>query len=220
MSSWISTVFPTPAPPKSPIFPPFWYGQSKSTTFIPVSSISCDVACSSKLGAGLWIAHFSSVCGGSTSSIGSPSTLNILPSVFSPTGTEIGAPVAIASMPRTRPSVGPMAIHLTVSSPRCCATSTTSFPPFFSGTSTASFISGRLPSENLISRTALITCMILPTFLSAIYSFSFFFNSYDTLAFLAIHRHTCLPSHDRICMYHSIALAPAIISVSSCVIEP
>ena len=160
----MSTVFPTPAPPKSPIFPPFWYGQSKSTTFIPVSSISCDVACSSKLGAGLWIAHFSSVCGGSTSSIGSPSTLNILPSVFSPTGTEIGAPVAIASMPRTRPSVGPMAIHLTVSSPRCCATSTTSFPPFFSGTSTASFISGRLPSENLISRTALITCMILPTF--------------------------------------------------------
>ena len=31
----------------------------------------------------------------------------------------------------------------------------------------SSFISGRLPSENLISRTALITCMILPTFLSA-----------------------------------------------------
>ena len=33
--------------------------------------------------------------------------------------TEIGAPVASASIPLTRPSVGPRAIHLTVSSPRC-----------------------------------------------------------------------------------------------------
>lgn len=32
ISSIISTVFPTPAPPKSPIFPPLWYGARRSTT--------------------------------------------------------------------------------------------------------------------------------------------------------------------------------------------
>ena len=36
----------------------------------------------------------------------------------------IGPPVASAVMPRFSPSVGPMAIQRTVSSPRCCATST------------------------------------------------------------------------------------------------
>ena len=34
------TVFPTPAPPRSPIFPPLAYGANKSITFIPVSSTS------------------------------------------------------------------------------------------------------------------------------------------------------------------------------------
>lgn len=29
----IRTVFPTPAPPKSPILPPFWYGARRSTTY-------------------------------------------------------------------------------------------------------------------------------------------------------------------------------------------
>lgn len=32
MSSMISTVLPTPAPPKRPIFPPLWYGARRSTT--------------------------------------------------------------------------------------------------------------------------------------------------------------------------------------------
>ena len=108
-------------------------------------------------------------------SMGFPRTLNIRPSVFSPTGTLIGAPVAIASIPLTRPSVEPMAIHLTVSSPRCCATSTTSSPPSFKGILMASLISGSLPPVNLMSRTALIICVIfpeqvsLPVFISAIF---------------------------------------------------
>ena len=80
--------------------------------------------------------------------------MNIRPNVSSPTGTDIGAPVATASMPLTRPSVGPMAIHLTVSSPRCCATSITSLAPSLVVTSIAELISGRLPSVNLTSRTA------------------------------------------------------------------
>ena len=137
---------------------------------IPVSSISVCVACSSKLGAFLWIGAYSTFVGASFSSIGSPSTLKIRPSVASPTGTEIGPPVATASMPRTSPSVGPMAIHLTISSPRCCATSTTSFPPSLRVISTASLISGKCPSENLRSRTAPITWVIFPIFLSAIFS--------------------------------------------------
>ena len=46
---------------------------------------------------------------GPLSSIGSPSTLKMRPSVSGPTGTVIGAPVSHASMPRRRPSVVAMA---------------------------------------------------------------------------------------------------------------
>ena len=107
--------------------------------------------------------------------MGLPSTLNIRPRVFSPTGTLMGEPVATASMPLFSPSVVPMAIHLTVSSPRCCATSTTSSPPSLRGILIASLISGSLPSVNLMSRTALMICVIFPeqllllVFISAIF---------------------------------------------------
>ena len=47
----ISTVLPTPAPPNSPILPPFEYGSIKSITLIPVKSTSDDVERSSNLGA-------------------------------------------------------------------------------------------------------------------------------------------------------------------------
>ena len=110
-----------------------------------------------KLGALRWIGSFFSVFGASLLSIGCPRTLKILPSVCSPTGTMIGPPVATASMPRTRPSVGPRAMHLTVSSPRCWATSTVRTPPSFVVISMASLISGSPPWGNLISRTALMT---------------------------------------------------------------
>ena len=59
-------------------------------------------------------------------SIGSPSRLKIRPSVASPTGTVIGAPVSITSTPRARPSVVSIATARTRSSPRCCWTSHTS----------------------------------------------------------------------------------------------
>ena len=48
------------------------------------------------------------------------------PSVMSPTGTLIGPPVSMTSMPRERPSVESMATARTRSSPRCCCTSQTS----------------------------------------------------------------------------------------------
>src|SRR5437016_6058931 len=40
MSSWMSTVLPTPAPPKRPILPPRTYGAIRSMTLMPVSKIS------------------------------------------------------------------------------------------------------------------------------------------------------------------------------------
>jgi len=162
INSWMSTVLPTPAPPNKPILPPFWYGHKRSITLIPVSKISDSVDCSSKEGAFLWIGSYSFTFGGSFSSIGSPRTLNIRPNVSSPTGTQIGAPVATASMPRTRPSVGPMAIQRTVSSPKCCATSTTSLSPSCRLMWIASLISGRFPSWKRISSTAPTIWVITP----------------------------------------------------------
>ncbi len=45
------------------------------------------------------------------------------PSVFGPTGTEIGAPVLITFMPRRSPSDEPSAMVRTTPSPSCCCTS-------------------------------------------------------------------------------------------------
>ena len=47
------------------------------------------------------------------------------PSVASPTGTVIGPPVSMTSVPRDRPSVVSIATARTRSSPRCCCTSQT-----------------------------------------------------------------------------------------------
>jgi hypothetical protein len=55
ISSWMSTVLPTPAPPNRPILPPLANGQSRSTTLMPVSKTSVIACCSSKVGAGRWI---------------------------------------------------------------------------------------------------------------------------------------------------------------------
>ena len=47
----------------------------------------------------------------------SPSTLNIRPRTPSPTGTEMGAPVAVTAMPRPSPSLGESMMQRTVPSP-------------------------------------------------------------------------------------------------------
>ena len=52
ISSWMSTVLPTPAPPKRPTLPPFTYGARRSMTLIPVSKISTVGSSSSKRGSG------------------------------------------------------------------------------------------------------------------------------------------------------------------------
>src|SRR5882672_8822372 len=63
--------------------------------------------------------------GRSGKSTGSPSTFSTRPSVSGPTGTEIGPPVSITSMPRVMPSVGFIATARTRFSPRCCSPSAT-----------------------------------------------------------------------------------------------
>ena len=55
ISSWMMTVLPTPAPPKTPILPPLVNGAIRSMTLMPVSKTSAAVVCSSKAGAGRWI---------------------------------------------------------------------------------------------------------------------------------------------------------------------
>ena len=127
MSSWMSTVLPTPAPPKSPVLPPFVYGSRRSTTLMPVSSIWMEVDCSSNGGAGRWIGYVFSPATGPSLSTGSPTMFRIRPSVPFPTGTEMGRPVSSTLAPRTRPSVDDIATVRTVDSPRCWATSSTSF---------------------------------------------------------------------------------------------
>ena len=151
---------------------------------IPVSRISVSVDCSSNVGAGLWIGKYSFTTGFGLLSMGSPSTLKIRPRVSSPTGIVIGAPVATASIPRTSPSVEPMAIHLTVSSPRCWDTSTTRRFPFFIVMSIASLMLGSLPWLNLISSTAPMIWVILPIFCSAILFLLYFIMKFDSAACL------------------------------------
>ena len=120
MSSWMNTVFPTPAPPKSPIFPPRAYGAMRSTTLMPVIKTSAEVDCSTNAGGSAWMGSFFSCLMGPRSSMGSPVTFMMRPRVPTPTGTMMGLPVSVAFAPRTRPSVPSMAMHRTVCSPRCC----------------------------------------------------------------------------------------------------
>jgi len=114
------TVFPTHAQPKSQTFHHLSIGAIKSITLIPVSKTSAFVVKSLNFGASLCIGSSNSVFGFSFQSIGSPSTLNILPRTFSQTGTLIGYSVATTSIPLFSPSTGFIAIVLTTPSQSCC----------------------------------------------------------------------------------------------------
>ena len=118
--SVMRTVFPTPAPPNRPILPPSLYGVRRSITLIPVSNIFAEGSRLSKLGAGRWISHFSSISSveASTSS-GSPITFHTCPRVTSPTGTSIPDPVFRTAVPRVSPSVGFKDTARTLLSPIC-----------------------------------------------------------------------------------------------------
>src|ERR1051326_8340401 len=63
------TVLPTPAPPNSPILPPFTNGAIRSITLIPVSNTSVLGSRSTNFGVSRWMGHRSAVGG-----MGSPSS--------------------------------------------------------------------------------------------------------------------------------------------------
>src|SRR5258708_33454588 len=103
---------------------------------------------------------------GPASSIGSPITLMMRPSVPAPTGTMIGEPVSVTAPPRTSPSVVSMAMGRTVDSPRCWATSSTRRLPLLV-VSMALRIAGKWPS-NCTSTTAPITWVMRPVWLAGV----------------------------------------------------
>ena len=125
ISSMMTTVLPTPAPPNAPTLPPLVKGQIRSMTLIPVSSTRACVSCSVNGGACRWMGYRFTASTGPRSSTGWPSTFNTRPNTPSPTGTEIGAPVSFTGMPRFNPSVEDIATARAQSSPRCCCTSST-----------------------------------------------------------------------------------------------
>ena len=103
---------------------------------------------------------------GPASSTGLPITLRMRPRTPRPTGTEIGTPVFVTGMPRTRPSVVSIATQRTVCSPRCWATSTVrlSASSLIAGLDRVSavLISGRSAASNATSTTGPMTWTILP----------------------------------------------------------
>jgi len=127
---------------------------------LPVTSISAPEPYWTKDGASLWIGLYLVVWIGPRSSMGSPITLMILPSVSGPTGTMMGLPVSNTAWPRTSPSVESKAIVRTLFPPKCWATSKTkrAAVPY---TSSALRIGGRAPS-NCTSTTAPMTWEIFP----------------------------------------------------------
>ena len=169
----MTTVFPTPAPPNKPVFPPLEYGSNKSTTLMPVSNISRWVLRSSNRGGERWIGYFFFPFNGGSLSIALPTTLISLPRVSGPTGTSIGDPRSKTFIPLTRPSVESIATVRTLSSPRCCCTSqisSSSIPSMlFRGILTALRISGSFPPEKSTSTTGPITCTILPSFIHLLF---------------------------------------------------
>ena len=125
ISSMMSTVLPTPAPPNRPILPPLVYGASRSTTLMPVTRSRCSVDWSTNSGAAVdrpFLASRTSI--GPLSSIGLADDVHdAAQRVSGPTGHFDRRAGVGHFLPRVRPSVVSMAMVRTVFSPRCCATS-------------------------------------------------------------------------------------------------
>src|SRR6266571_7870068 len=133
-------------------------------TLMPVWNISVLDSSLSYGGEWRWMGQRTSASK-SGSSRAWPSTLNTCPVVFSPTGTVIDSPVSVTGAPRTRPSVGCMAMARTVLSPRCCATSqvmTVVCSPIVRSTVTALKIAGISSGANSTSITGPMTRTIRP----------------------------------------------------------
>src|SRR4029077_10178023 len=130
------------------------------------------------------------VSGVGSSSIASPITLKRRPRVSTPTGTEIGDPVAVTGWPRRIPSVESMAIVRTTLSPLSdCPSSTMRRSPTF--VSRASNSSGAWPASNSTSTTAPMTSTILPNRVAFFFSSARAFVFAIEISFLARRAHGC-----------------------------
>src|SRR3982074_642404 len=85
------------------------------------------------------------------------------PTVSTPTGTEIGPPVALTGSPRRNPSVASIAMVRTTLSPIAPSTSSTTMRPLPGLTSRASKSSGCSPGGNSTSTTAPMTWLTRPS---------------------------------------------------------
>ena len=112
------TVLPTLTP--EPISPPLAKGHSRSMTLMPVSSSSVLPT----------VLRSSAPCGESGSAglrrpdafvYGLAEHVHDAAGVLIPTGTEIGAPVLLTTLPRVRPAEAPW-LARTMPSPSCCCT--------------------------------------------------------------------------------------------------
>lgn len=130
ISSIITTVFPTPAPPKSQTLPPFIIGARRSMTLIQVSRIWALVLKDAKTGGFLWIGHWSTPETCSSPSIFCPKTLKMCPKTSFPTGTLIGDQVFSTESHLLCPSVESIAIPLTIPFSRIWSASMTTSLPF------------------------------------------------------------------------------------------
>ena len=118
-----STVFPTPAPPKSPAFPPRSRGTRTSTTLMPVSKISDFVERFSRGGGAWWTdRHWTSASAGPRSIV-LPNTSSMRERTAWPTGVFRGPPVSSTGIPRASPWVGVRAIPRTWCGSVCVRTS-------------------------------------------------------------------------------------------------
>ena len=109
ISSWTTTVLPTPAPPRRPTFPPFGIGRSKSITLTPVERISVAIIfwnpSFSVCEASMISALCSETIGFVAESYGLPSRSMILPRTGFPTGTVIPFPSVETVLPIAIPSI-------------------------------------------------------------------------------------------------------------------
>ena len=128
---------------------------------MPVSSSSVAGAMSVKAGASRWMGRYSVALTGPLPSIGSPMTLNMRPSVASPTGIFTLVPVSAARQPRCSPSVEKSEMQRTVLSPSCCTASMTMRRSPVC-TSMALLISGSFPAGNCTSTTGPMTLLTIP----------------------------------------------------------
>ncbi len=103
ISSVISTVFPTPAPPNNPPLPPRSRGASTSMALMPVAKISETTVRWVKGMDGWWMERHSPPKIFSFSSITAPKTLNIRPRSLCPTGTFRWWPRSSTVEPRANP---------------------------------------------------------------------------------------------------------------------